>query len=173
MEEVLAAVEAYRDMFIGVLPYVMLQPFLLNNLEHKVVCFNGKALYEANIDNSNKPGGRKQTFPNGITKVDRFRLAEEVIRTLRVKCPFAELSSLVRVDIFYCDYLNKMVVNELESLEAAVYAHCREHDRQMFLADMLSIYHANIIIRDVGKLLNQTLEYIEYIPWPEKWEVLK
>ena len=82
------------------------------------------------------------------------------------------MSSLVRVDIFQCNYLNKMVVNELETLEARVDASQREVNKEIFLQRYLSIYHANQLISSLGSLTNQNLQPLEYPVWPTKWEVI-
>lgn len=163
IEDIVCRLNSLRDKFVGVIPYVMLQAYLHNTVEYKVVCFNGKALYEASIDNCSRVGGTKKGF---ASKEERFIFAESVISKLKTVCPSAELSSLVRVDIFWCDYLHKMVLNEFESLEARIDANANDLNKQFFLERLLSIYHANRLISFIGKHINQELESIEYPIWP-------
>ena len=162
IEDILRKIIRLRDKFYETIPYVMLQPYLHDTVEYKVVCFNGKALYEAQIANT------KKTFSNPKA---RFEFAESVLRKLKERCNFAELSSLVRVDIFWCSSLNKIVVNEFETLEARFDARNKEANKQILLQSLLSVYHANTLLTDIGRLINQQLELIEYPAWPEIWEM--
>lgn len=161
--EIIKAVDEYRKDYLGVIPYVMLQAYLYNSVEVKVVCFNGKAMYEASIDNCNRARGVKKSF---CTKQKRFEFAETVLEKMKAVCPSFELSALVRVDILWCDYLQMMVVNEFESLEARFDAADRESDKELILQRFLCIYHANRLLGYLGKHLNQNLELLEYPPWP-------
>ena len=159
VEDIVRTVLGHRDQYLDVIPYVMLQAYLHNTVEYKVVCFNGKAMYEASIDQCNRARGRKKSFS---TKQKRFEFAEEVLQKLKTVCPSLELSSVVRVDIFWCDYLNKMVVNEFESLEARCDATDRECVKEIVLQRHLCIYHANKLLEYLGKHTNQNLELLEY-----------
>lgn len=147
----------------------MLQPYLHDTVEYKVVCFNGKAMYEAQIANSSRVSLSKKTFSNPKT---RFEFAESVLRKLKERCNFAELSSLVRVDIFWCSSLNKIVVNELETLEARFDASNKDTNKQIFIQSLLAVYHANTLLTDIGRLINQQLELIEYPKWPSVWDIV-
>ena len=81
------------------------------------------------------------------------------------------MSSLVHVDIFWCSSLNKIVVNEFETLEARFDARNKEANKQISLKSLLSVYHANTLLTDIGRLINQQLELIEYPAWPEICEM--
>lgn len=169
IDDVLARIVRLRDKYIGNIPYVMVQVYLHNTVECKVVCFNGKALYETSIDGCDRSSGAKTTF---LSKTDRFKFAETIIEKMRTSCAFAELSSLVRVDVFWCDYLNKMVVNELESLEARFVAGNRDSVKESYVKSFIKIHHANRLLGFIEKRTNQSFERFTYPDWPQKWDIL-
>lgn len=163
VDDIFNSIIRYRDRYVGVIPYVMLQAYLHDSVEYKVVCFDGKALYEANIGNCCIASKTKKTF---ATKIERFEFAEKVLEAMKLVCPFTQLSSLVRVDIFYCKYLNMMVVNELESLEARIDATGKDFNKEMFARQLLSIYHANKMLDCLSRQTHLPLEMFEYPKWP-------
>lgn len=63
-------------------------------------------------------GVRGQAFTNPTMRKD---FTEGVIKTLKRNRPESLVSGLVRVDIMWSTYLNKMIVIELESLEVCHY----------------------------------------------------
>ena len=141
----------------------MLQAYLHDTVEFKIVCFDCKALYEADIANCSRPTKQKQSFG---PKIERFAFAESVLAAMKLVCPFTELSSVVRVDIFFCRYLNKMVVNELESLEARIDSKPGEYDKEMFVRQLISIFHANRMLDYLSAHTHQKLKLFEYPEWP-------
>lgn len=147
----------------------MLQAYLHDTVEFKVVCFHGKPLYEASIDNSERVRGQKKSW--NLTKQERFAFVESVISKVKQRCPFLEVSSLLRVDLFWCRYLNKLVVNEIESLEARFDANGHGTEKEMYLRRTLDIYHGNRLLYFIGLHINQKLETIAYPEWPNKWNL--
>jgi hypothetical protein len=103
------------ETYAGVIPYCMLQPTLENRMEYTVVCFNGTPLYIANVGGCGNVGKGRLPFSNAIS-LKLF--AANAITILSNHCPHALLSGLVRVDLMYNEHLNKIVINEFESLEA-------------------------------------------------------
>ena len=57
-----------------------------------------------------------------------------------------------------------MVVNELESLEASIYA--RDHNQEMFVRQLISIYHANRMLDYLSEHTHQKFKMFEYPEWP-------
>lgn len=169
VESIRMKITELRDDFVGTIPYVMLQVYLHDTVEYKVVCFNGKALYETHVSYCDKVSGLKKSFS---TKQGRFEFAESIIQKMIANCAYAEMSRLVRVDIFQCNYLNKMVVNELETLEARIDANNREANKEIFVQRCLSIHHANRLLGFLGSLTNQNLQPLEYPTWPKDWDIL-
>ena len=62
VDDIVRQIIRYRDKYIGVIPYVMLQAYLHDTVEFKIVCFDCKALYEADIANSSKATHEKKAF---------------------------------------------------------------------------------------------------------------
>ena len=95
----------------GVIPYVFIQAYLSNKKEYKIVCINGVPLYEL----TPKIHKNSKSFSDVES---RKYFAQLMIEKLKEQRPEALISGLVRVDIMWCSYLNRMIVNEFESLEA-------------------------------------------------------
>lgn len=91
------------------IPYLLLQPCLDNRKEYKVVCLNGHPKYISNHSRGSK--GRK--FCNE-EEVKAF--AFNVLQSISHRDDFI-INMLCRVDVM--TYKGRMVVNELESFEAA------------------------------------------------------
>jgi hypothetical protein len=109
------------------IPYMMLQPRMLNRKEYKVVLLNGQRSHIAPLPSSHKECKAYSKSPH--TRL--FEFAETAVKLLADAQPHAILDGLVRVDIFetqekesYVDangiigLRNRWVVNEFESIEA-------------------------------------------------------
>ena len=59
VDDIINKIISYRDKYVGVIPYVMLQAYLHDTVEFKIVCFDCKALYEADIANCSRPTKQK------------------------------------------------------------------------------------------------------------------
>ena len=92
----------------------------------------------------------------------RKDLAEGVIKTLKRNRPESLVSGLVRVDIMWSTYLNKMIVIELESLEACHYPTYFDFDVQSQMHNYLGVYYANNIISCLEKLLHIKIPSLDY-----------
>jgi len=108
----------YKDLYHSI-PYTMVQATMANKKEYKVVLFNCEPRYVSITPNNS----RGKAFSD-ITHADLLKYAESALREFSAACPAALVSSLMRVDIFQTK-LGKLVVNELESLEAD--HHCGEN----------------------------------------------
>jgi hypothetical protein len=103
-------------------PYLMLQPCMLNRLEKKIVCVNGKYQYITHPHCSSDLGHGYRYSGNEEERCKLF--AEEALRLLKEKVPHCILDGLARVDIFETAHNDDngepiWVVNEIETLEAA------------------------------------------------------
>lgn len=156
LKDVIDEFKRLRNKWNGVLPYVFIQAYLKNRMEYNVVCLNGVALYEASI---NKSAHVTSKFSEPRARRD---FAETVIKTLTSKRPESLVSGLIRVDIMWCEYLNKMIVIELESLEAGHWANATETRIENQLHNYLGHYHANNIILCIRKLLNCNISLLPY-----------
>ena len=122
-----------------------------------MVCLNGVGLYESVIQRHR--GVRGQAFTNPTMRKD---FAEGVIKTLKRNRPESLVSGLVRVDIMWSTYLNKMIVIELESLEACHYPTYFDFDVQSQMHNYLGVYYANNIISCLEKLLHIKIPSLDY-----------
>jgi hypothetical protein len=122
--------------------YTMLQPRMGNRFENKVVCWNGKALY---ISERKRAGGAQYA-----TDAQLFEFAEHAIDTLHIKCPYAILDGLVRVDIFE-NQNNRLLVNEFESLEAMFLGSQQVAALEGTIRENMSIYWYDRITGYVAK----------------------
>lgn len=167
--QVYRAIKSFEDVIIQfkylkkkwsmVIPYVFLQACLSNRMEYNVVCLNGVALYEAKIDRSAKP---EISFDDIAPATERKVFAETVIRTLSVNRPETLTNGLFRVDIMWCDYLSKMIVIELESLEANHSPAFRDNQIYFQLHEYLGVHYANSIIKCLSEVLKMPLQLVEY-----------
>lgn len=102
-------------------PYLMVQPCMLNRLEKKIVCLNGKYCYTMHPHSSHTLGHKYRYLGDLEERYKCF--AEHAIRVLQEKEPLCILDGLVRVDIFETVRNDDnddpiWVVNEIESIEA-------------------------------------------------------
>jgi len=100
----------YNDLQNSI-PYTMLQATMRNKKEYKVVLFNRVPKYIAH--NPYSIGTSFSKYPH--IKIMSF--AANALNEFSLSCPFAMVDSIMRVDIFQTKS-GKLVVNELESLEA-------------------------------------------------------
>ena len=107
-EEILQHLKHYLKVLYGIYPYVMLQPYLLNRNEYKVVVFDGKAQYLAT---SAKRRGERSFAKDNLEALLNF--AEYAVIVLKEK--------VIRVDIMQSNS-SQMIVNEFESLEACIWS---------------------------------------------------
>ena len=117
----------FQEKTCYVIPYMMLQPRMINRKEYKVVLLNGRRSHIVKPCSTHKDCKAYSKFPH-----DRlFELVENAVTLLGKAQPHAILDGLVRVDIFetqekdiYVDesgaegLRNRWVVNEFESIEA-------------------------------------------------------
>lgn len=98
------------------------------------MCFDGNPLYDTTI----KSPAYSSSF--GTTET-RFDFAREAIKQLRIACPEALVSGLVRVDIMVDDD-GRMLVNEFESLEAGHQHNTHSSvSHASFVASMMDYYY--------------------------------
>lgn len=157
MEKVKLEFNRLKHLWEGVIPYVFLQAYLSNRMQYHIVCLNGVALYEAKINKSK--GKNPKVF---LDAKGRAALAEKVIITLKASRPESLLDYLVRVDLMECKYLNKVIVNELESLEAGHYANYYDNYIYEQLHTYLGYYYANKILLCLRKCLNTDIPLFTY-----------
>jgi hypothetical protein len=124
---VVDAISGFRNAIYGealgcyYVPYLIVQPCMINRLEKKIVCLNGKYCYTMHPPCSHALG-HKYRYSGNLEERYKF-FAENAIRVLAEKEPLCILDGLVRVDIFETvrnddDDEPIWVVNEIESLEA-------------------------------------------------------
>jgi hypothetical protein len=95
--------------------YAMIQARMRNRKEYKIVIFNGKVQYIANISTGRRIKGCVHfSYPPHSAL---FEFAEMIVSHLSTTCPSFISDGLVRVDVFQTMH-NRFVVNEIESLEA-------------------------------------------------------
>lgn len=117
------------------LPYTMVQATMANKKEYKVVLFKGEARY-ISIGSTNKLGTAFSSKP------ELMNFAMEALKEFASACPHAIVDSLMRVDIFQTR-TGKLVVNELESLEAD--HHCRSGLDKMQVDNEVRQYYETIL----------------------------
>jgi hypothetical protein len=74
----------------------------------QVLCFNGKAISR----NLHKTNSGKSVLGRDFAVFAAF--AEDVIRTLKSRCPYLVSEGLLRVDGFRCVRTGRFYVNEIE-----------------------------------------------------------
>ena len=108
-------------LYLGNVPYLMIQPCMYNRREVKIVVLNNQPLYKANIATgalSKSKGGVNQTFSYDLNTLDAvLAFAGTALEKLKATLPYAITDGLFRVDIFQT-LSGQLVVNEFESLEA-------------------------------------------------------
>ena len=110
LEDIINKIANQYETFKEVLPYTMVQPTMTNKKEYKVVLFNGEARYISKVS----PYSKGTAFSS---KPELMNFAVEALKEFGSACPNALVDSLMRVNVFQT-MTEKLVVNELESLEA-------------------------------------------------------
>ena len=100
--------------YYGVIPYVFIQRCLINRKEKKVVCWNRKPKYIASIDTVTSKSRKAIPFTDSVIK----NFALSAIEKMEKNCPDFLCDGIIRIDIMYCPILERLFVNEIESLEA-------------------------------------------------------
>lgn len=159
IEDVINEFKSLKQQWQAMIPYVFLQVYLQNRMEYNVVCLNGIALYEAKIAQRSVVKIGKVPFSNSCT---RKLFAENAIKALVSNRPESLVSGLFRVDIMWCTYLNKMIVIEFESLEAAHYSNPRDNAIEAQLSTYLAVYQANNIIMCLNNILKKNIPLLHY-----------
>ena len=136
----------FQKEYKGTIKYAMLQPCMSSKREYKMVVTNGTVLYEAKIGSYSK--NRVKGFP---CKDDRINFANEVFQKFQMNCPRAITDGLLRIDIF-CTASGKLVVNELESLDAAYYS--TNYGLEITTTSFLIQYWREKILLLVSKFVN-------------------
>ena len=142
LSQILDKIMSIREKYFDSLPYIFLQAVMANKMEYKVICFNGQPLYEAKIGICSRAGSSRQSFSS---RESRMEYAAHVLNKFNTRCPEGLTSGLTRVDIFWCAYLGKMVVNELESLEARYDAGSQDVNKDFKLQTNCSEYFYDIL----------------------------
>lgn len=125
-------------------PYLMVQPCMINRMEKKIVCINGQYRYTTHPNCSNS---HKYRYSGNLEL--RYKMfAENAIRVLKERIPECILDGLVRVDIFETakndvDDEPVWVVNEIETLEA-IYG-TTEGNEEMIFHSGLTAYWVSIL----------------------------
>lgn len=115
--------------------YAIVQPYMRNKKEYRVVVLGGKAEYVVNLQNGAK-GVVNKAFSLAPHK-GLFKFVQTSVRMLKRACPATLSDCVLRVDVFQRADL-RLVVNEFESLEARIYA--TKHDKDESAAQMWVAY---------------------------------
>jgi len=110
LQEILEAIQIMFRRYKGKIHYGILQPCLKNRKEYKIIFNNGSFLHE-NFE-PKTPKGSKCFGDSASRRV----FAEEVMSVLKERIPGLLYAPVMRLDIMF--YKGKMVLNEVESLEA-------------------------------------------------------
>jgi hypothetical protein len=132
--------------YTGIMPYVMVQPCMVNPRETKVVCWNGVAKWIAH--NGSTRGKSISKFPHA----ELFRFVEMAIAELKQQCPAAIVNGLVRVDVFK-NAQSSYVVNEFESLEAQYQSVSAEVTQDAWVMTELTKYWIAVIHDSLMRLM--------------------
>jgi len=112
LDEIVQKIKIQYDDLYHSIPYTMVQATMENKKEYKIVFFNCEPRYVSLLPNQ----GAGKAF-SSAPHTDLLKFAESASREFSAGCPLALVGSLMRVDIFQTKS-GKLVVNELESLEA-------------------------------------------------------
>jgi hypothetical protein len=151
-KQVINRIKDAKERFDEVIPYVMLQPTMANKNEDKVVLVGMKPYYIA--DKAINPGhGRKSADQATLSA-----FAVRAVTLLKQRDPNFIADGLVRVDIF-CNAQGRLVVNEIESLEANYSKQPLELEMQVSTALVdywKSVLH-RCLVRYTNKRIKQAL----------------
>ena len=123
-----------------VFSHLLLQP-RVDNHEEKIVLINGVAIYSAKSDSTSGLSKR-------VSKSELYSYAEAVVVKLKAVFPHFLCDGLIRVDIFRTK-AGKLVVNEVESLDASLHT-----TRERYTIMLFQFYRKywRFIIRDCIKM---------------------
>jgi len=110
LEDVLEKLIQFHKLYGDKIHYAILQPLLPNRKEYKMVFLNGNFSHTAENDKKANPA-----FAFGTVE-SRVSFATEILTVLRQRLPGCLFAPLMRFDVMFYD--GKMVLNEIESLEA-------------------------------------------------------
>jgi len=150
-EKIFNRVADAKERFDPLIPYVMLQPCMANKNEDKVVLVGLKPYYIAD-KRINPRHGRKSA-----DEATLFEFAVQVVTLLKQRDPNFIADGLVRVDIF-CNGQGRLVVNEIESLEANYSK--QPNELQMQVTNALTKYWENILHRCLLTYTNKRIKEV-------------
>lgn len=127
-----------------IIPYMMLQERVVDNGEVKMCFLGGVFHHFVSIGNS----GVRRKF-SGYSETELVEFATAVMAALRGRNEYI-LDGLVRVDLFYNRREDRLVVNELENLEAVYYS--ANHSEQCNADCWLRQYWKNKIYHCVADM---------------------
>ena len=113
LDEIIQKIRIQYDDLYHSIPYTMVQATMANKKEYKIVFFNCVPKYVSLPTTAYYVGRAFSSAPH----TDLLKFAESALREFSAACPSALVGSMMRVDIFQTKS-GKLVVNELESLEA-------------------------------------------------------
>jgi len=82
----------------------------IKNCILQILCFNGEAITR----NPHKVNGGRSVLGSDFAVFKAF--AEDVIRTLKSRCPFLVTESILRIDFFRCCQTGRIYLNEVEGI---------------------------------------------------------
>jgi hypothetical protein len=119
VDSIKSVMEEFGNLGCYSVPYLMVQPCMINRKEKKIVCVGGQYCYTIHPQCSS---GYEYRY-EGDMEARYAAFAEHAIYALKRELPECVLDGLVRVDIFETSNNDEngepiWVVNEMESLEA-------------------------------------------------------
>ena len=149
-------VAAWFSKFGGNIPYLILQPCLLNRKEYKVVCLGSKPMYIAKItghDSRKSSDGVNRAFCS-CSELKNF--ASKAVERMEFRRPGVVLSDgLFRVDIMQMQD-GRMVVNELEGFEANYDSLCIAEEG--YVKSYLRVYYSRKLLALFSEFMRITLD---------------
>jgi len=138
------ALKSFCDEYYGRLPYMLVQPYLENPREMKLIFLGGNF---SHISKYSKRGG--QSF---ASDEEMIAFAKRALDQLLLNGANAVwLDQLVRVDIMVTAD-GRMVVNEIESLEAMYSGSVKDDERVIsFLTDYWRVQVARLMQESLGE----------------------
>ena len=135
------------------IPYIFIQACLQNRKEWKVICYNGIPQHILIKKSSRKCTAEVGNIKDITFKNELMDFARNANVELACNCPAFLISGETRVDIMYCAYLQKYVVNEFESLEA-LWETSNVSENNNFHNSMVNYWHGQLmsICKDLNVL---------------------
>ena len=141
IQGILKKIEEFKNntRIFGYIPYAVIQPFIHDNSEAKIICFNGKAVSR----NPNKRGSSDKSVLGGPKNTPFLsKYAEDVISHLKNSCPNLISEQMLRVDLFQSSKSNLLIVNEIEGFEAQ-YVGTHTGNSQCVVSSLIEEYWVN------------------------------